>query len=192
MLETLLGSKLRARVLGWLFSHPDERYYVRQLTSLVKGDSTNVSRELARLEKAGILISTAEGKQKYYQANRNSPVFAELKGLCTKSSTKDGTGSRFQVPKKAMAEFCRRHHIRKLSLFGSVLRHDFHPDSDIDVLVEFEAGHVPGFFALSDMESELSTFFTGRKVDLRTPHDLSRYFREQVIKDAKVQYAKAR
>src|SRR4030066_110319 len=86
MLETLLGSKLRAKVLGWLFSHPDERYFVRQLTALVKEDSTNVSRELARLEKTGILVSTTEGRQKYYQANRQSPLFSELKNLAQKIS----------------------------------------------------------------------------------------------------------
>ena len=86
MLETLLGSKLRAKVLGWLFSHPDERYYVRQLTSLVEEDSTNVSRELARLEKIGILVSTTRGNQKYYQANRESPVFDELHGLMIKTA----------------------------------------------------------------------------------------------------------
>jgi len=89
-----------------------------------------------------------------------------------------------------MAEFCERHHIRKLSLFGSVLRADFRPAGDIDVLVEFEPGHVPGFFRLFDLEQELSGIFGGRKVDLRTPEDLSRYFRDQVVARAEVQYAR--
>ena len=88
-----------------------------------------------------------------------------------------------------IAEFCRRHHIRRLSLFGSVLREDFGPESDIDVLVEFEPGHVPGFFALYDMEQQLSAMVGGRKVDLRTPEDLSRYFRDDVLAHAEVQYA---
>lgn len=87
-----------------------------------------------------------------------------------------------------LAEFCRRHSIRRLALFGSVLRSDFKPDSDIDVLVEFEPGHTPGFFALSEMQQELSRLF-GRVVDLRTPQDLSRYFRDQVLAEAQVQYA---
>ncbi len=185
MLEKLLGSKLRAKVLGWLFTHPDERYFVRQLTALVGEDSTNVSRELARLGKSGILVSTTEGKQKYYQANKELPVFNELKSLVTRA---DSTLSRrFTVPEAQLAEFCRRHHIRKLALFGSVLRDDFGPDSDIDVLVEFEPGHVPGF-AIIAMEDELSQM-VGRKVDLRTPNDLNRYFREQVVREAQVQYA---
>lgn len=194
MLETLLGSKLRAKVLGWLFSHPDERYFVRQLTALVKEDSTNVSRELARLEKTGILISTTEGKQKYYQANKQSPVFNELKGLLTfvadggALNTASPATVRIKIPQEKLAEFCRRRHIKKLSLFGSVLRDDFGPDSDVDVLVEFETGHTPGF-AIIDMENELSGM-VGRKVDMRTPNDLSRYFRDRVVRESRVEYAK--
>ena len=89
--------------------------------------------------------------------------------------------------KEQLADFSKQHHIRKLSLFGSVLRDDFHPDSDIDILVEFEPEHVPGFFDLMKMEEELSNLF-GRTVDLRTPQDLSRYFRDEVLEKAEVQY----
>lgn len=92
------------------------------------------------------------------------------------------------IPKDKIIDFCQRHHIRKLALFGSVLRDDFGPDSDIDVLVEFEPDHAPGFFRLFDMEEELSSLFGGRKVDLRTPEDLSRYFRDEIIARAQVQY----
>lgn len=92
------------------------------------------------------------------------------------------------LDKEKIADFCRRNHIRKLSLFGSVLRDDFGPESDIDVLVEFEAGHVPGFFRLFDMEEELSSLLGWRKVDLRTPEDLSRYFRDEVLAQSWVQY----
>jgi len=91
--------------------------------------------------------------------------------------------------RETIAAFCRRHHIRRLALFGSVLRDDFSPESDIDVLVEFEPGQVPGFFGLVDMECELSELLGGRKVDLRTPQDLSRYFRDEVLAGAEVQYA---
>jgi hypothetical protein len=90
------------------------------------------------------------------------------------------------IPKDEIADFCHRHHIRKLALFGSMLRGDFRPDSDIDVLVEFEPGHVPGL-AFFGMETELSHLL-GRKVELHTPNFLSRYFREQVLKEAEVQY----
>jgi predicted nucleotidyltransferase len=91
------------------------------------------------------------------------------------------------IPKDKLEEFCQRHHIRKLSLFGSALRGQLHPDSDIDLLVEFESGHVPGLITLAGMEIELSKML-GRKADLRTPRDLSRYFRDQVVNTAEVQY----
>ena len=284
-------------MLGWLFTHPDERYFVRQLTNLLREDSTNVSRELIRLEKTGILVSTTEGKQKYYQANRQSPLFNELHGLIIKttgvadvlrsslapaverikvafvfgsiasgnenkasdidvmvvgdisfgdvvsllSSAEEKLGReanavvypiaefkqklrddhhfvktvldsekvfligdedelenliiraesvqsrRFYISESNLTKFCNKHHIKKLSLYGSVLRDDFRSDSDIDVLVEFEPGHVPGF-GIIDVENELSKM-AGRKVDLRTPKDLSRYFRDRVIREAKVEYA---
>jgi predicted nucleotidyltransferase len=83
--------------------------------------------------------------------------------------------------------FCRRHHISKLALFGSVLRDDFRPDSDVDVLVEFEPGARVSLFDMVDLEVEL-TEIIGRKVDLRTPGDLSRYFRQQVVDSAEVLY----
>jgi hypothetical protein len=92
------------------------------------------------------------------------------------------------LPKDKIADFCKRNYIRKLSFFGSVLRDDFGPKSDVDVLVEFQSGHVPGFFRLFDMEVELSSLLGGRKVDLRTPEDLSRYFRDEVIAHSLVQY----
>ncbi|WP_017874261.1 nucleotidyltransferase [Candidatus Caldatribacterium sp. SIUC1] len=94
-----------------------------------------------------------------------------------------------QLPKEKLAEFCRRYHIRRLALFGSALRGDLGPESDIDFLVEFEPGHVPGLFGIARMERELSALFGGRKVDLRTLRDLSPYFREEVLREAEVQYA---
>lgn len=92
-----------------------------------------------------------------------------------------------QVPVGTIAEFCRRHRIRKLSLFGSILRSDFRPDSDIDVLVEFEAGARVGLMRLAGIELEL-TELLGRKVDLNTPGFLSRYYRDRVLAEAQVQY----
>jgi predicted nucleotidyltransferase len=96
-------------------------------------------------------------------------------------------GMQIKVPRKQLAEFCRKNHIRRMAFFGSVLREDFRPDSDIDVLVEFEPDHVPGF-AFFTMQEEL-TRILGRQVDLCTPKFLSPYFRDQVIQEAKVAYA---
>lgn len=94
---------------------------------------------------------------------------------------------RIIVNQQAIKGFCRRYQIRKLSLFGSVLREDFRPQSDVDVLVEFEEGRTPGLIRLAGIEMELSEIL-GRKADLRTPADLSRYFREDVLKTALLQY----
>ena len=93
------------------------------------------------------------------------------------------------ISKEKIDEFCRRHEIRKLSLFGSVLRGDFRVDSDIDVLVEFDSKHAIGLIHLARIERELSQLL-GRKVDMRTAEDLSRYFREEVLQSAEVQYAR--
>jgi len=92
------------------------------------------------------------------------------------------------IDNKRIAEFCRKHHIVRLAFFGSVLRDDFRPDSDVDVLVWFEPGKTPGMFGLVGMEIELSEIID-RKVDLRTPHELSHRFRDEVISLAEVQYA---
>jgi predicted nucleotidyltransferase len=93
------------------------------------------------------------------------------------------------IPDALIKEFCRKHHIRKLSIFGSYLRGDFGPESDIDFLVEFDSQHIPTLFDVAGMEIELSELLNGRKVDLRTPQDLSRYFRDEVVAHAEMQYA---
>ena len=95
--------------------------------------------------------------------------------------------SNIQVSRDHLRDFCQRNHIRKLSFFGSALRADFHSDSDVDVLVEFEPGHLVGLIRLAAMELELSEIL-GRKADMRTPADLSRYFRQEVLESAQVQY----
>lgn len=94
-----------------------------------------------------------------------------------------------EIDRQAIAEFCRRHHVRRLAVFGSALRDDFTPGSDVDVLVEFEPDHVPGlrFFA---MEGELSDLL-GRKADLHTPGFLSHRFRDHVLAEAEVLYVAA-
>ncbi|HIJ52354.1 MAG TPA: nucleotidyltransferase family protein [Planctomycetes bacterium] len=94
----------------------------------------------------------------------------------------------FKIDKDKLSDFCRHHHIRRLAIFGSALRSDFGPESDVDMLVDFIPGHTPSFFRLFEMEEELSGLFGDRKVELRTPEDLSRYFRDKVVATAEVQY----
>ena len=97
--------------------------------------------------------------------------------------------ARIVIDRERVEAFCKRRHVQRLALFGSVLRDDFTPESDVDVLVEFEPGHVPGlaFFAMQDELSEI----LGRRVDLNTPGSLSRYFRDQVLAEAETQYGAA-
>ncbi len=92
------------------------------------------------------------------------------------------------IPKKDLDDFCQKNHITKLSLFGSALRGELTPESDIDILVEFDKAHIPGLLSIARMEIELSKL-VGRKVDLRTPAELSRYFRDDVLSKARIEYA---
>lgn len=93
----------------------------------------------------------------------------------------------YPLSQRAIAEFCQQHHIQQLAVFGSVLRDDFRPESDIDFLVEFEPSHVPGLIRLAGIELELSELI-GRKADLRTPQDLRRYFQDDVVATVVIQY----
>jgi len=95
---------------------------------------------------------------------------------------------RIEIDRKKIGEFCKRNRIQKLAFFGSVLRDDFRPESDVDILVKFEPGTTVGLLGLAGMEIELSEII-GRKADLRTAEDLSRYFRDEVLATAEVIYA---
>jgi len=152
MLETLCGSRLRAKVLGWLFTHPDERYFVRQLTALLEEDSTNLSRELARLERIGILVSTTEGKQKYYRVNRDCPVYDELHGLIVKSA------GLADILRAALAPAAEQ--IPVAFVFGSIAGGGEDKSSDVDVMVvgDVSSGDVASL--LYDAERKL-----GREVN---------------------------
>ncbi|MGC8492631.1 MAG: nucleotidyltransferase family protein [Syntrophobacteraceae bacterium] len=97
--------------------------------------------------------------------------------------------NRLPVEHEILAQLCRRHYIRRLSLFGSALRGEDRPDSDVDLLVEFEPGKSPGLLGLAGIEVELSALLGGRRVDLKTAGDLSRHFRNEVMRTAAVQYA---
>ncbi len=209
-LSAALFGKTRRAVLSLLYGHADEAFYLRQIARAAGVGLGAVQRELRQLSDAGIIQRTVRGRQVYYRANPECPIFAELKGVVVEEAhnkqplrvaetpaqyntlgMSKGLSERSKnivVPEDKIAEFCRRNHIHRLYLFGSALRDDFRPDSDVDVLVEFEPGHVPGFFRLFDMETELSALFGGRKVDLRTPQDLSRYFRDDVLATAELHY----
>lgn len=147
MIEAIFGSKLRIKILGWLYTHTDRRYFVRQLTNLIKEDSTNVSRELIRLEKAGIVVSTTEGRQKYYQANSKSPIFNELKSIVRK------TFGVADVIREALAPVSGG--IKAAFIFGSVARSSDDRKSDIDVMIIGDVTFDEVVSALSPAENTL-------------------------------------
>ena len=147
MIEAIFGSKLRIKILGWLYTHTDQRYFVRQLTNLIKEDSTNVSRELIRLEKAGIVVSTTEGRQKYYQANSKSPIFNELKSIVRK------TFGVADVIREALAPVSGG--IKAAFIFGSVARSSDDRKSDIDVMIIGDVTFDEVVSALSPAENTL-------------------------------------
>jgi len=147
MLEQLLGSRLRARVVAWLFTHPDQRFYVRQLTELLSEDSTNLSRELARLESLGILVSQRDGQQKYYRANPRCSILEELKGIATK------TMGAVDVLRRALEP--HRGKIRLAYIFGSYARQEQTAVSDIDLMIVGDVDEVALQESIASAEEEL-------------------------------------
>jgi uncharacterized protein len=191
-----LFDKTRRGILTLLYNRLGEAFYVNQIVDLLETGSGAVQRELRMMTEAGIAVREKRGNMVLYRANEDSPVFSELKSIIAKISAEptarppDLAADRFKVPEEALADFCRRHHIDKLSLYGAVLREEFTPESPIDVLAEFQSGHAPGF-GIVNVEQELSRI-SSRKVNLRSPGDLSRYVRAEVTREARVMYAAPR
>ncbi len=188
-IASALFGKTRSNILAMLFNRPEAEFYMRQIARLSGSGRGAVQRELANLLACGIISLRHQGRLTLYSANKNSPAYAELKKLMAGASQRlasSHAGRNIDVPQKQLEAFCRKHHISKLAFYGSVMREDFSPDSDVDVLVDFETGHVPGlaFFTIQDELSKL----LGRKVDLHTPGDLSSRFRDTVVREAEVRY----
>ena len=127
MLSQLLGSGLRAKVLAWMFSHPKERFFVRQLESLLEVDSANLSRELVRLAELDILTCQVEGRQKYYQANAACPVFSELQGLVVKT---EGLADLLRYALQPLED-----EIEFAFVFGSMASGEATANSDVDLMI---------------------------------------------------------
>ncbi len=199
---TILFGKTGEAVLKLLFSNPESQYYLRQIARLTSCSLGAVQKEVKKLSQAGIITRSAQKRQVFYQANPDMPAFKELRELIlhTAACQEKATGTKFKnaarasrnirVPGEALAQFCSSHNINRLSFFGSVIRDDFGPDSDVDLLVDFEPGKEPGLFKLLEIQAELSRLLDNRKVDLRTPQELNRLFRDEVIKEAENIYDK--
>lgn len=140
-IEKIFGSRIRAKVLGWLFMHTEETFFVRQLAVILKEDSTNLSRELSGLEKIGILTSTRQGNLKYFQVNAKCPFFEELKGLVTKTVGVHGR-LRYAIE--------RLKGIRYAFIFGSYAKGEERADSDVDLMIV-------GAIDLDELDSAISS-----------------------------------
>ena len=154
MLNKLLGSRLRAKALGCFFSHPDERYFGRQLHALLGEDATNLSRELARLATMGVLVCKTEGRQKYYQANPQCPIYDELRGIAVK------TAGLADVLRVALAPM--RADIKTAFIYGSQASGTATANSDVDLLVVGDMDEMRLHKAVSRAEAQL-----GRAVNYR-------------------------
>ncbi|MDD5189533.1 MAG: nucleotidyltransferase domain-containing protein [Dehalococcoidales bacterium] len=188
-LASILFGKTRRAILALLYAQPEQSFYLRQMLGIVKTGNGALQREIKQLTASGLIVSNRQGNRRHYQANQASENYAHIQTLLKNEpaiSQPQAKNANILIPEDKIKEFCVKHHILKLSFFGSVTRDDFRPESDIDVLVEFAPGQVPGFGIIA-LEDELSNILK-RKVDLRTPNDLSKYFRSQVIREAKVQY----
>ncbi len=124
--EKIFGSRIRAKILGWLFTHPDESFFVRQIALILKEDPTNVSREMANLEELGILKSKRNGNLKHFQTNQECPFFEELKGLVLKTTGVAGR-IRASLNKRAGFEYA--------FIYGSYAKGEEKADSDVDLLI---------------------------------------------------------
>jgi hypothetical protein len=147
VLRKIIGSRLRAKLLGWLFLHADERYYVRQLESILDEDPANLSRELARLESLGVLVGTTEGRQKYYRANHGCPFFEELRGLVLKT---EGLVDVLRVALRPLAD-----RIGWCFVYGSHASGESTAASDIDLLVVGDVDGIELHRAISKAEAQL-------------------------------------
>lgn len=198
-----LFSRTQQKVLGLLFSQPERRFYLSEIVRLAKKGTGAVHRELARLVGAGLVTVAPLGSQKHYQANRASPVFDELEGLIAKLSgaapapvlrspaaayAVERPARPFAIPQAKLAALCRKYHVRRLGLFGSAARGELTPDSDVDLLIEFEPGNAPSLWAEPEMREAFGALF-GRRVDLVPPQVMENpYRRKSILRDLRVLY----
>jgi predicted nucleotidyltransferase len=211
-LPEALFSKTQRGVIGLLFGNPQHSFYANEIVRHAQAGIGTVQRELERLTAAGLLTVTRIGNQKHYQANRAAPIFNELEAIVMKtmpplsmrsaaeripqalSETRAqydvrGNTASYDVPKRGLASFCRRHHIKRLGIFGSAARGEAGDTSDVDLLVEFKPDASTSLFDMVRMQDELSRLF-GRKVDLATATVLENpYRRRTILKDLRELYA---
>jgi len=179
-----LFTKTQQKVLGLLFGKPYKSFYTNEIMRYATIGRGTVSRELDRLVSAGLLTVTKEGNQNHYQANPECPIYPELLSIARKTlDEKDRLviGGALLVSRAALKKLIKRYHIHRLALFGSAARGELKPESDIDLLVEFEKGKAPSLGGMVKINDDFMALFGGRKVDLATPAILNNPYRQRAI-----------
>ena len=193
-----LFTKTQQKVLGLLFGQPSKSFYTNEIMRLASIGRGTISRELDRLVGAGLLTVSKKGNQNHYQANPDCPVYPELLSIVRKIlhdgvlNEKDRLtiGEKLMISRKVLRELIQRYHIRRLALFGSAARGELKPDSDIDLLVEFDKGKAPSLGGMVTLNDDFVNLFGGRKVDIATPAILNNPYRKKAIqKDIEELYA---
>jgi len=198
--------KTRQRVLGLLYGQPDKRFYTNEIVRRASMGRGTIRRELDRLVSAGLLTVTPEKNLRYYQANEHNPVYRPLLALVKAIAVPVETGhtgkgitrdrdnrvitESLVVSQIALRELAQRYHIKRLALFGSAARDQLQPESDIDLLVDFEKGKAPSLGGMARLKDDFSALFGGRRIDVATPSILNNPYRQQAIeRDMKELYA---
>jgi predicted nucleotidyltransferase len=195
-LSDALFSKAQRRVLGLLFGHAERSFYANEIVRAARAGVGAVQRELEGLAAAGLVTVSRVGNQKHYQANRGSPIFGELQSIVAKVLTGPAAPAlqqpraeyavsarpaKLRIPKKAIAALCRKYGVRKLSLFGSAARGEMKPESDVDLMLEFDPASKTSLWDYPAMQEDFSALFDHRKVEFASPEILRNPFRRKTI-----------
>ena len=204
-LSDALFSKAQRRVLGLLFGHSERSFYANEIVRAARAGVGAVQRELEGLAAAGLVTVSRVGNQKHYQANRGSPIFEELRSIVAKVLPAGRTAgltagpaapalqqpraqyavsakaARLRIPKKEIAALCRKYGVKKLSVFGSAARGEMNPESDVDLMLEFDPASKTSLWDYPAMQDDFSALFDHRKVEFASPEILRNPFRRKTI-----------
>ena len=195
-LSAALFSKTQRRVLGLLFGHSERSFYANEIVRAARAGVGAVQRELEGLAAAGLVTVSRLGNQKHYQADRDSPIFGELQSIVAKVLTGPAAPvlqqpraeyavsarpAKLRIPKKEIAALCRKYGVRKLSLFGSAARGEMKPESDVDLMLEFDPASKTSLWDYPAMQEDFSALFDHRKVEFASPEILRNPFRRKTI-----------
>jgi len=201
VLSDVLFSKAQRRVLGLLFGHAERSFYANEIMRAARTGVGAVQRELEGLAAAGLVTVSRVGNQKHYQANRGSPIFDELCSIVAKVLTPGFTAgpaapvlrepraeyalgaraAKLRIAKNEIAALCRKYGVKKLSLFGSAARGKMKPESDVDLMIEFDPASTTSLWDYPAMQDDFSALFDHRKVEFASPEILRNPFRRKTI-----------